>query len=332
MIIYKNHGEMNYTYTQEIIYNINSIRLVFHLKILNKIYMCFKLKIFMSIFGKNKKKDNVPAPPTPNGGFNDIKEEISSNNKANTNTSSMPPAPSNSNGSNSQPPTPPSFSPNSNVESSVASAPPNFSSNASGPNATNFSQQSVNQGSFSNNQISTQGSNQQSTDESVIKSSNSVLDESLFNLEDFELPDLDDLDSINHQNSKVKSNDDLNLESKKSINDNSTSNGSSTKKNDLHQEMESQHKNSQFVHESDFLPTKGLSHSKDDTYFLTTSEFKHLLELIDTVKDRIKTSGQRHMKITSIKAEEDIEYDNMKKDFQFIEDKLYEVDSTIFDR
>ena len=37
-------------------------------------------------------------------------------------------------------------------------------------------------------------------------------------------------------------------------------------------------------------------------------------------------------RLVSIKAEEDIELESLRKDFQFIEDKLYEVDSTIFDR
>ena len=39
--------------------------------------MCFIQQLFMSIFGKSKKKENVPAPPIPGGGFKDIKEEVS---------------------------------------------------------------------------------------------------------------------------------------------------------------------------------------------------------------------------------------------------------------
>ena len=186
--------------------------------------------------------------------------------------------------------------------------------------------------------------------QNLVQNKNSVLDESLFNLEDFELPDLNDLDSINHQDSASLSSfnqEDIREGENKGVNNsnNAQTNGefsrrsslsndfsNSHSREDINKSMHRHHLNSQFVHNSDFMPTKGLSHSKDDTYFLTTNEFKHLLELIDLVKDRIKTSGQRHMKITSIKAEEDIEYDNIKKDFQFIEDKLYEVDSTIFDR
>ena len=128
-------------------------------------------------------------------------------------------------------------------------------------------------------------------------------DDSLFNLDDFELPDLD-------------------LESSVSIPQNSHSRHQSSNNSS------SKHINSH----DDFLPTKGLSTSKENTYFLTTTEFKQLLELIDSVKSRVKTTAQRHMRIMSIKSEENIELEGLKKDFQFIEDKLYEVDSTIFDR
>lgn len=70
----------------------------------------------------------------------------------------------------------------------------------------------------------------------------------------------------------------------------------------------------------------------DDTYFVTTHQFKSLLEIVEAVKERVKISNERHLRLLDIKAEEDIEYENLRKDFQFVEDKLYEVDSIIFER
>jgi hypothetical protein len=69
-----------------------------------------------------------------------------------------------------------------------------------------------------------------------------------------------------------------------------------------------------------------------DTYFVTTSQFKSLLEIIEAVKNKIKDTSETHLKLLDIKAEEDIEFENLRKDFQFIEDKLYEVDSIIFEK
>ena len=71
----------------------------------------------------------------------------------------------------------------------------------------------------------------------------------------------------------------------------------------------------------------------DDTkpFFVTTSQFKAILEIIENVKSKTKESSQRHLRLMDIKSEEDIEYENMKKDFVYIEDKLYEVDSLLFE-
>ena len=70
----------------------------------------------------------------------------------------------------------------------------------------------------------------------------------------------------------------------------------------------------------------------DETYFVTTTQFKSLLEIIDSVKSKVKAATQTHLKLLDIKSEEDIEYENLRKDFQFIEEKLYEVDSLVFDK
>lgn len=69
-----------------------------------------------------------------------------------------------------------------------------------------------------------------------------------------------------------------------------------------------------------------------DSYFVTTEQFKTLLEIIDSVKNKVKESSETHLRLLDIKSEEDIEYENLRKDFQFIEDKLYELDSIIFEK
>ncbi len=66
-------------------------------------------------------------------------------------------------------------------------------------------------------------------------------------------------------------------------------------------------------------------------FFVTTSQFKALLEIIENVKSKTKEASERHLRLLDIKSEEDIEYENLKKDFTYIEDKLYEVDNLIFE-
>ena len=72
--------------------------------------------------------------------------------------------------------------------------------------------------------------------------------------------------------------------------------------------------------------------SREETYFVTTAQFKTLLEIVDSVKERIKNSTDSHLRLLDIKSEEDIEYENLRKDFQFLEDKLYELDTIIFEK
>lgn len=75
----------------------------------------------------------------------------------------------------------------------------------------------------------------------------------------------------------------------------------------------------------------GKSGSVDNLY-VTTSQFKTFLELVEQVRTRVKDSSDRHLRLLDIKSEEDTEYENLRRDFQYIEDKLYEVDSLIFDK
>jgi len=69
-----------------------------------------------------------------------------------------------------------------------------------------------------------------------------------------------------------------------------------------------------------------------ETFFITTKQFKSLLEIVDLVKKKVKNASETHLRLMDIKAEEDIEYENLRKDFEFIEDKLYEVDNLIFEK
>jgi hypothetical protein len=76
--------------------------------------------------------------------------------------------------------------------------------------------------------------------------------------------------------------------------------------------------------------TKKVS-KKDETIFLTTTQFKALLEVVDSVKGKIKTSTETHLKLMDMKAEEDVEYESLRRNFQFIEDKLHDLDGILFD-
>lgn len=71
---------------------------------------------------------------------------------------------------------------------------------------------------------------------------------------------------------------------------------------------------------------------RNQSYFVTTKQFRTMLEIIESVKSRVKESSETYLRLMDIKSEEDIEYENLRKDFQFIEDKLYELDSIIFEK
>jgi hypothetical protein len=69
-----------------------------------------------------------------------------------------------------------------------------------------------------------------------------------------------------------------------------------------------------------------------DVNYVTTKQFKDLLEIVESVKNKVKEASETHLKLLDIKSEEDIEFENLRKDFQYIEDKLYEVDNIIFEK
>ena len=72
--------------------------------------------------------------------------------------------------------------------------------------------------------------------------------------------------------------------------------------------------------------------SVSDNLYVTTSQFKTFLDIVEQVRSRVKDSSDRHLRLLDIKSEEDIEYENLRRDFQYVEDKLYEIDSLIFDK
>ncbi len=71
---------------------------------------------------------------------------------------------------------------------------------------------------------------------------------------------------------------------------------------------------------------------EDKDIYITTSQFKTLFSVINSVKEKVKEASETHLRLTDIKSEEDIEYENLRKTFHFIEDKLYEVDGLIFEK
>lgn len=79
--------------------------------------------------------------------------------------------------------------------------------------------------------------------------------------------------------------------------------------------------------------SRSYSHdSTKDSCFLTTNQFKTLLEIVEQVKSKVKDSTEVHLRLMDMKSEEDIEYENLRKNFQNIEDKLYELDNILFDK
>lgn len=81
-----------------------------------------------------------------------------------------------------------------------------------------------------------------------------------------------------------------------------------------------------------FIKQSKTTKKEFETFFITTKQFKNLLEIVDSVKKRVKDASETHLRLMDIKAEEDIEYENLRKDFEFIEDKLYQVDNIIFEK
>jgi hypothetical protein len=70
----------------------------------------------------------------------------------------------------------------------------------------------------------------------------------------------------------------------------------------------------------------------EEPIFITTSQFKSMLEIVESVKQRTKVANDVYLKLMDLKSEEDIEYENLRKSFQYFEEKLYEMDSLLFEK
>jgi hypothetical protein len=82
-----------------------------------------------------------------------------------------------------------------------------------------------------------------------------------------------------------------------------------------------------------FISSRNVSgRAPQGSFFVTTQQFREMLDIIDSVKGRVKESTDTHLRLLDIKSEEDIEYENLRKDFQYIEDKLYELDNLVFEK
>lgn len=71
---------------------------------------------------------------------------------------------------------------------------------------------------------------------------------------------------------------------------------------------------------------------KNQALYITTTQYKKVLSVIDTVKDKVKEASNTHTRLIDIKSEEDIEYENLRRQFQHVEDQLYELDRIIFEK
>ena len=80
-----------------------------------------------------------------------------------------------------------------------------------------------------------------------------------------------------------------------------------------------------------FSENDNLSQS-ESPFYIASQEYEKLLEIIKSVKDKVKKGSDVYLKLLDIKAQEDVEYDNLQKTFSYIEEKLYDADTLIFER
>lgn len=65
--------------------------------------------------------------------------------------------------------------------------------------------------------------------------------------------------------------------------------------------------------------------------FIKTRQYQSLLESIEEVKSKIKNSYDTYLKLSELKTEEDIEVENLRKEFEEIESRLYKIDQILFE-
>lgn len=213
-----------------------------------------------------------------------------------------PPTPGQSNqqsGSNTQAPPSAPPSPNQGNQSQGTAPSSSQASNMSmpqPPSMGNSGQQSQAAGQQSQTQQSTQATGQQTQAPSQPQqqqsgSSKKESDENLFDLSDLDLG----LENFTQEESKQGS----------------------------QEATDTQMEDSSFE-----KPSKNI---QDQPVFITTEQFKKVLEHVEFVKNKVKVSSDTYLRLMDIKAEEDIEYENLRKEFQTMEEKLYEIDNILFE-
>lgn len=65
--------------------------------------------------------------------------------------------------------------------------------------------------------------------------------------------------------------------------------------------------------------------------FIKTKQYQDLLESVEEIKNKIKSSYDTYLRISELKSEEDIEVENLRKEFEEIETKLYRIDQILFE-
>lgn len=280
----------------------------------------------MGLFGRHKKKKEESHNSRNDASNLKTVSEVSSNPAP----PQQPPQPAMDLGEESKLSPPPSFGENNNlgdIRNQVSSMTQSESDNIK---SANMNQSNSTQPDFNNSQ---QQSNAQDN-------SFDVEDDSLFDLSDFDMK------------GNQSSNQDFSSSQQSSPNDiNFNINNTQPQTNNLNsqtaagQQMNypvpvnnapqptdtnmSRDTNLNFISNKNLNPGH-VSHEKD--FFITTHQFRSVLEIIESVKNKVKESSETHLRLMDIKSEEDIEYENLRKDFQFIEDKLYELDSVIFEK
>jgi hypothetical protein len=82
----------------------------------------------------------------------------------------------------------------------------------------------------------------------------------------------------------------------------------------------------------EFLEKTNRHIKEDSPIFITTNQFKEMMTMIDDIKFKLKESSETYLRLMDIKAEEDIEFENLRKSFQFFEEKLYQIDNILFEK
>jgi hypothetical protein len=146
-------------------------------------------------------------------------------------------------------------------------------------------------------------------------------DSDLFNLDDFK----DDSQVVENIKEDNKTNPNQNLDENQSFQNNPLENSEEEEENVENQEVTVNEEKLDFIEERE----KRKPMKKD--FFITTDQFKDILEKLDSIKTKIKSSGDFYLKLTDVKAEEEIEYENLRKNFSYIEDHCLELEKIIYE-